>query len=66
MIDLEILRDESLGRLAIQFISLISTGLIKEIKTQLVEMPPEKKKRFIEQYDFTDEIAEILKLATIN
>jgi aspartyl-tRNA(Asn)/glutamyl-tRNA(Gln) amidotransferase subunit B len=33
---------------------------IKKIKSQLIELPTEKKKRFMEQYKFDDETAEIL------
>ncbi len=33
---------------------------VEEIKTRLTEMPPSKKKRFQEQYDFDEETAEIL------
>ncbi len=38
----------------------ISTEAIKKIKSMLTEMPPEKKVRFMEQYDFDSESAEIL------
>ncbi len=38
----------------------ISAEMIAEIKTHLIELPPEKKKRFIRQYNFSDEVAEIL------
>ena len=38
----------------------ISSKLIKKIKSQLIELPPKKKKRFIEQYNFSQETAEIL------
>lgn len=38
----------------------ISAEMIAEIKTHLIELPPEKKKRFIQQYNFSDEVAEIL------
>lgn len=33
---------------------------IAEIKTKLIELPDDKKKRFIEQYDFTPEDAEVI------
>lgn len=33
---------------------------IEKIGAGLIELPPEKKKRFMEQYDFDDETAEIL------
>ncbi|MBA3047608.1 Asp-tRNA(Asn)/Glu-tRNA(Gln) amidotransferase subunit GatB [Patescibacteria group bacterium] len=38
----------------------IGAQWIKEIKSRLIELPPEKKKRFIEQYNFDQETAEIL------
>ncbi|MFH1661991.1 MAG: Asp-tRNA(Asn)/Glu-tRNA(Gln) amidotransferase subunit GatB [Candidatus Falkowbacteria bacterium] len=38
----------------------IDSKKIEKIKSQLIELPTEKKKRFIEQYDFNDETAEIL------
>jgi len=38
----------------------ITNEIIEEIKTHLIEMPPEKKKRFIEQYDLDSQTAEIL------
>ncbi len=38
----------------------INNKWIEEIKTHLIELPPEKKKRFLEQYNFEEEIAEIL------
>ncbi|MFH0923416.1 MAG: Asp-tRNA(Asn)/Glu-tRNA(Gln) amidotransferase subunit GatB [Candidatus Falkowbacteria bacterium] len=38
----------------------IGAQWIKKIKSQLIELPPEKKKRFIEQYNFDQETAEIL------
>lgn len=33
---------------------------VEEIKSRMIELPPEKKKRFREQYDFDDETAGIL------
>ncbi len=38
----------------------ISAEWIKQIKSQITELPMEKKKRFIEQYNFNEETAEIL------
>lgn len=38
----------------------LTPDMIQKIKSQLKEMPSEKKKRFIEQYSFTDEMAETL------
>ncbi|MFH1427485.1 MAG: Asp-tRNA(Asn)/Glu-tRNA(Gln) amidotransferase subunit GatB [Patescibacteria group bacterium] len=38
----------------------ITQSLIKKIKTKLIELPPEKIKRFISQYDFDYSTAEIL------
>lgn len=38
----------------------INSKWIKQIQSQLVELPTEKKKRFIEQYSLSDEDAEIL------
>ncbi len=38
----------------------ISDKWLKEIKTNLIELPHKKKKRFMEQYNFNDETAEIL------
>ncbi len=38
----------------------IDAKWIKQIQSQLVELPTEKKKRFIEQYSLNDEDAEIL------
>jgi len=38
----------------------ISSLLIEEIKTQLLELPPEKIKRFMEEYNFNLETAELL------
>ena len=38
----------------------IDGAWIAEIKTKLIELPDEKRKRFIEQYDFTSEDAEIV------
>ncbi len=38
----------------------IDSQWIEEIKTKLVELPAEKKKRFMEQYSFDKETAEIL------
>ncbi len=38
----------------------IGAEWVEEIKSQLTELPEEKKKRFIEQYKFDDETAEIL------
>lgn len=38
----------------------ISPVWIKKIEADLIEMPPEKKARFIEQYDFNNEAAEII------
>lgn len=38
----------------------IASEWINEIKTHIIEMPPEKKKRFIEEYEFNTETAEIL------
>ena len=38
----------------------ISAEMIEEIKSRLIELPPEKKNRFIEQYNFLPENAELL------
>ncbi len=38
----------------------IDSKWIEEIKTGLIELPTKKKDRFIEQYDFDDETAELL------
>jgi aspartyl-tRNA(Asn)/glutamyl-tRNA(Gln) amidotransferase subunit B len=38
----------------------ISAEMIAEIKTHLIELPLEKKKRFTRQYNFSDKVAEIL------
>jgi len=38
----------------------INTNLVTQIKTQLIELPNEKIKRFREQYDLTPEVSEIL------
>ena len=38
----------------------ISSQWIEEIKTQLLELPPEKIKRFMEEYNFNLETAELL------
>jgi len=38
----------------------VDSSWIKEIKTHLVELPQDKKKRFIEQYNFDEDSAEIL------
>ncbi len=38
----------------------INSQWIKKIKSQLIELPPEKKKRFIKQYNLNDYDAEIL------
>ncbi len=38
----------------------IDSDWIEEIKTHLIELPPDKKKRFGEQYNFDGETAEIL------
>ena len=38
----------------------ISAEMIEEIKSRLIELPPEKKNRFVEQYNFLPENAELL------
>ena len=38
----------------------IDSAWIEEIKTHLIELPPAKRKRFEEQYNFDEETAEIL------
>jgi len=38
----------------------ISDEMITDIKKHLIEMPPEKKIRFMEEYNFTDEVADLL------
>ena len=38
----------------------ISQDWLKKIKSKLIELPPEKKKRFIKQYNFDPETADIL------
>jgi len=38
----------------------ISDEMIADIKKHLIEMPPEKKNRFMEEYNFTDEVADLL------
>ncbi|MFH1744544.1 MAG: Asp-tRNA(Asn)/Glu-tRNA(Gln) amidotransferase subunit GatB [bacterium] len=38
----------------------IGSEWIKEIESHIIELPQEKKKRFVEEYFFTDETAEIL------
>ena len=38
----------------------ISEEMISQIRTHLIEMPPEKKNRFMEEYNFTDEVADLL------
>ena len=38
----------------------ISSDMIEEIKSHLIELPPEKKNRFISQYNFLPENAELL------
>ena len=38
----------------------ISPEMIEEIKSHLIELPPEKKNRFVEQYNFLPENAELL------
>jgi aspartyl-tRNA(Asn)/glutamyl-tRNA(Gln) amidotransferase subunit B len=38
----------------------ISNETINDIRKLLIEMPPEKKNRFISEYNFTEEVADIL------